>query len=94
MDREAAVLRSEMSQTRADLDRKLTRLKARAEELTPRSYARRLVAERLLDRLLGVGLVTTGAMLARRAFKRRRRRGQQARDAARSHERYGRSGRL
>jgi hypothetical protein len=30
MDREAAVIRAEMSQTRAELDRKISRLEARA----------------------------------------------------------------
>ncbi len=37
MDREAAVIRSEMSQTRADLDRKLSQLETRAKEMTPRA---------------------------------------------------------
>ena len=36
MDREAAVIRSEMSQTRAGLDRKLSQLEARARDMTPR----------------------------------------------------------
>ena len=36
MDREAAVIRSEMSQTRQALDQKLTRLEARAHELSPK----------------------------------------------------------
>ena len=41
MDREAAVIRSEMNSTRADLDRKLELLQSRAREMTPRNYVRR-----------------------------------------------------
>ena len=36
MDREAAVLRAEMSRTRAELDEKLTALHAKVSDLTPR----------------------------------------------------------
>ncbi len=39
MDSEAAVIRAEMSRTRADLDRKLTELQARARDMTPRKPA-------------------------------------------------------
>jgi hypothetical protein len=71
MDREADVIRSEISQTRADLDRKLTRLEARARELTPRNYARRLVQERRFEQILGSVLMLAGGMFAWRRRPRR-----------------------
>lgn len=73
MDREAAVIRSEMSRTRADLDVKLSRLRERAKEMSPRRYARQLVPEYFLDRAVGVALVLTGLALARRGYRRPRR---------------------
>jgi len=71
MDREAALIRSEISQTRADLDRKLARLEARARELTPRRYARRFVHERRFEQLIGGMLLCAGGFFA---WKRRPRR--------------------
>lgn len=60
MDREAAVLRAEMSQTRADLDEKLTRLQARVEELKPRKLTERYIPDHFADRALGVMLTIVG----------------------------------
>ena len=70
MDREAAVIRSEMSQTRADLDVKLDRLEARAREMTPRRYAERVLPKYLLDQVIGSVLVIAGSMMAWRRYPR------------------------
>ena len=64
MDREAALIRSEISQTRADLDRKICRLEARARELTPRRVATRLVHERRFEQIVGTLLLVAGAVFA------------------------------
>ena len=45
MDREAAVIRAEMSQTRAELDRKITLLETRAKALTPGQLTRRYLPD-------------------------------------------------
>jgi hypothetical protein len=71
MDREAALIRSEISQTRADLDRKLSRLEARARELTPRRAAVRVVYDRRFEQIAGAFLLCLGALFA---WKRRPRR--------------------
>ncbi len=71
MDREADVIRSEINQTRADLDRKLARLEARAREMTPRRYARRVVRERAFEQVIGSTLVLAGALMAWRQRPRR-----------------------
>ena len=64
MDREAAYIRSEITQTRADLDRKLTRLEARARELTPRRYAERVMHDRRYKQILGAVLLFAGTIFA------------------------------
>ena len=71
MDREAALIRSEINQTRADLDRKLARLEARARELAPRRYASRFVRERRFEQIMGAILLFAGSVFA---WKRRPRR--------------------
>lgn len=80
MDREAAVIRSEMSQTRADLDHKLTRLEARFREMTPRRYAQRILPEYWLDRSIGAVLTLAGLRMAwrQRALRNRRARVREA----------------
>ncbi len=70
MDREAAVIRSEMTRTRADLDRKLTRLQARAREMTPRRYARQVVQKRGFEQVVGSVLVLAGSLMAWRTYRR------------------------
>ena len=72
MDREAAYIRSEISQTRADLDRKLTRLEARARELSPRRYAQRVVHQQRFQQILGAVLLFAGSVFAwkRRPWRR------------------------
>ena len=64
MDREAAVIRSEIIETRAHLDRKLVRLEARARELTPRRYASRLAHERRVQQIAGAILLCGAALFA------------------------------
>jgi len=71
MDREAAVIRAEMSQTRAELDRKLTQLEARAREFRPRELTRRYVPEYFVDQVLGGVLTLVGVGLAVGNFRRR-----------------------
>jgi uncharacterized protein (TIGR03382 family) len=64
MDREAAVIRAEMSHTRAELDRKISRLEARAKEFTPGELTRRYVPEYFVDRAIGGFLTMIGLSLA------------------------------
>jgi len=64
MDREAAVIRSQMSKTRIDLDQKIDRLEARARELSPRQVVRRHLPEYPLDRAIGAALTLIGSTMA------------------------------
>ena len=64
MDREAAVIRSEMTQTRIELDSKLSQLETRARELTPRRYLKRHLSNGLVDRLVGGARTGTRAAIA------------------------------
>jgi hypothetical protein len=73
MDREAALIRSEISQTRADLDRKISRLEARARELTPRRYATRLAHERRIQQIAGAILLCAGGLFVWKRWPRRAR---------------------
>lgn len=73
MDSEAVVIRSEMSQTRASLDRKIAQLEARARELTPRAYAQRHMPEYIWERVIGGALTLIGLRMAWGMFQRRRR---------------------
>ena len=54
------VIRSEIDQTRTDLDRKLLRLEARAREMTPRRYAQRFVRDRAFEQVVGSALMLCG----------------------------------
>ena len=69
MDREAAVIRSEMSQTRLDLDRKLSQLEARARDMTPRRYVQRHMPQYFLERTIGSVLVTIGGWMTWRRYR-------------------------
>ena len=71
MDREAAVIRAEMSHTRAELDRKITRLEAKAREMTPRELTRRYVPEYFTDRVVGGILTLVGLRLAWGMYRQR-----------------------
>ena len=64
MDREAAVLRAEMSRTRAELDQKLSMLQARVSDLTPRRLAQRYVQDYSVDRFVGGMLTLIGLKMA------------------------------
>ena len=70
MARQADLIRSEIDQTRNDLDRKLSRLQERAREMTPRRYARRFVRERAFERLVGSALMFAGALMAWKKYRR------------------------
>ena len=63
MDREAAVIRAEMSQTRAQLDQKISLLEARAREFSPRRYARDHMPEYLAERVIGSALALFGLVM-------------------------------
>jgi hypothetical protein len=72
MDREAAVVKSEMSQTRAELDRKIGLLEERAKELRPSAVAQRHMPEFLADRAIGGVLTLIGIRMAWNLFRKRR----------------------
>ena len=84
MDRETAVIRSEIAQTQIDLDQKITRLENRARELHPR----RLMPECLLDRVIGAVLAMVGVRMAWRQYRARVDRRDRIREAFAG---YGRS---
>ena len=64
MDSEAAVIRAEMSQTKAELDYKISQLQRKAKDMTPRSVVSRVMPERTLDYALGGVLTLVGARMA------------------------------
>jgi len=64
MASEAAVIRAEMSQTKAELDYKISQLQRKAKDMTPRSVVRRVMPERTLDYALGGVLTLVGAKMA------------------------------
>ena len=71
MDREAAVLRAEMSRTRAELDDKLARLQARVSELTPQRLTERYMPDYFVDRVIGGVLTLVGLKMAWAMYRRR-----------------------
>ena len=73
MDREAAVIRQEMSQTRASLDRKITLLEERAREMTPRAVWDRKKPDYMAERVIGAVLTLVGLRMAWGMYKSRRR---------------------
>jgi len=64
MDSEAAVIRSEMSQTKAELDYKISQLQRKTHAMTPRAVARRFMPERAPDYAIGGVLTVVGARMA------------------------------
>ena len=76
MDSEAAVIRSEMRQTRAELDYKISQLQRKAHDMTPRSVMSRHMPERALDYAIGGVLALVGARMAWGQFRSRRNRGE------------------
>ncbi len=81
MDREAAVIRAEMSETRAELDRKLTLLEERAREFSPKRYARDHMPEYFVDRVVGGLLTLIGASMMWRQIRARRNHRERVREA-------------
>jgi len=77
MDSEAAVIKSEMMRTRANLDRKIDALESRARHLTPRRYALRHLPENALDRAIGGVLTLVGLSMAWKQLRNRNGRRQQ-----------------
>ena len=69
MDSEAAVIRSEMSQTKAELDHKISQLQRKTHAMTPRAVARRFMPERALDYAIGSVLTVVGARMAWGRFR-------------------------
>jgi hypothetical protein len=86
MDRETAVIRAEMSQTRAEIDRKIARLEDRAREMTPRRYWNRHKPEYLADQVIGAVLTIVGISLAWSQLRNHRRSRTQLRAALASYE--------
>jgi hypothetical protein len=74
MDLEAAIIRAEMSQTRASLDTKLSQLEDRLHELRPKQYWERHKPEYLVDQTIGGMLTLTGLVMAIAALRRNSRR--------------------
>lgn len=64
MDREASVVRAEMSRTREQLDQKLSLLRDKVNDMTPRRLAQRYVPERFADQALGSVLALIGLKMA------------------------------
>jgi len=79
MDSEAAVIRSEMSQTKAELDYKISQLQRKTHAMTPRAVARRFMPERALDYAIGSVLTLVGARLAWGRYRANRQRREQLR---------------
>ena len=73
MDSEAAVIRAEMSRTRAELDRKLTLLEARARELITPRHVQRHLPDFFLDRAIGGMLTVIGLKMTLGNIRRIRR---------------------
>ena len=64
MDREAAVIRAEMNETRAQLERKIGLLEARARALTPRQLSQRYLPEYFAEKVMGTVLTVIGLTMA------------------------------
>lgn len=88
MDREAAVIRAEMSETRAQLDQKLGLLEEKARALTPQRLSERYLPDYLGERVIGTILTLVGVRMAWTRWRANRNRRAQIRAAIAS---YGRS---
>ena len=88
MDSEAAVIRAEMSHTRADLDRKLDELQERAREMTPRKVVERNLPEYFAERVIGSILTLAGVRMAWRQYRHRLSRRARVREATASYGRW------
>jgi hypothetical protein len=74
MDSEAAVIRSEMTQTKAELYYKISQLHRKTKDLNARNVVRRYMPERTLDYAIGGVLTLIGAKMALGRMKARRNR--------------------
>ena len=88
MDNEAAVIRAEMSQTRADLDRKLTELQARARDMSPKKVVQRNLPEYFAEHVIGSILTLAGLRMAWKQYRHRLDRRQRVRAAVASYGRW------
>ena len=64
MDREASVVRAEMSRTREQLDQKLSLLQEKVNDMTPRRVVQRYLPDYFADRALGGVLTLIGLRMA------------------------------
>lgn len=81
MDSKAAVIRAEMSRTKAELDYKISQLQRKAKDMTPRSVVRRVMPERTLDYALGAVLTLVGARMAWGRYRASRNRRERLRES-------------
>jgi hypothetical protein len=88
MASEAAVIRAEMSQTKAELDYKISQLQRKAKDMTPRSVVSRVMPERTLDYALGSVLTLVGARLAWGRYRARRNRRERLRETLQTSNRW------
>jgi hypothetical protein len=58
-----------MSQTRADLDRKLAELQTRVSDMTPRKVVQRSLPEYFAERVIGSVLTLAGLRMAWRQYR-------------------------
>jgi len=77
-----------MSHTRAELDRKITKLEERAKELTPRQLTRRLLPEYFTDQVIGGILTLVGVKLAWAMYRKNARRHDRLKTLASAYERW------
>jgi len=77
-----------MSHTRAELDRKLTLLEARAREMTPRQLTQRYVPEYFVDRVIGGVLTLMGMKMAWGMYRKRQDQRERIRTAATMYSRW------
>ena len=87
MDREAAVIRAEMNQTRAQLDQKIGLLEERARAYTPRQLSERYLPDYMAEKVLGTVLTLVGVKMAWSSWRANHRRRARIRAAI---EGYGR----
>lgn len=79
MDSEAVVIRAEMSQTKAELDYKISQLQRKAKQMTPRSVVSRYMPDRSLDYAIGGVLTLVGARMAWGRYRAQRNRREELR---------------
>lgn len=88
MDREAAVIRAEMNETRAQLDRKIGLLEARARAFTPQRLSERYVPDYFAERAIGSVLTLVGLKMAWNRWRANNHRRARVRAAVESYGRW------